>query len=231
MKKHALVCNLMYKLDSFEARGDLIGLLKYVQYRDDRDNHMPQVNDLERWYDRGLGNNYRSIANHAMRLADDKANKDNVLIRMMVVSPHPDLMDALPKHKRNRTIAELTETMIERYFDNAGLPVPEYAFVIHGPETDDGKQRLHSHVMFPATVPDIDGRRHYDLRRKQMPAFHEARDQAITEVFTRLLGPERLAEIDAKLLTEAEKKRAVEQATKLTDDRELKVLSSWFGLE
>lgn len=32
MKKHALVCNLMYKLDSFEARGDLIGLLKYVQY-------------------------------------------------------------------------------------------------------------------------------------------------------------------------------------------------------
>jgi len=125
MKKHALVCNLMYKLDSFEARGDLIGLLKYVQYRDDRDKHIPQMNGFERWYDRGLGGNYRSISNRAIRLADDKTNKDNVLIRMMVVSPHPDLMAALPKHKRRQAVSELNETMMERYFDGAGLPVPE----------------------------------------------------------------------------------------------------------
>jgi len=230
MKKHALVCNLMYKLDSFEARGDLIGLLKYVQYRNDRDKHIPQIDGFERWYDRGLGGNYRTISNRAIRLADDKTNKDNVLIRMMVVSPHPDLMTAIPRHRRQQALTELTETMMERYFDSAGLPVPEYAFVIHDPNTEDGKQRLHSHVLFPATVPDIDGRQHYDLRRKQMPAFHEARDQAITEVFTRLLGPERLVELDASLLTEAEKKRTIEQVPQPVHDRELSELDRWFGL-
>ena len=230
MKKHALVCNLMYKLDSFESRGDLIGLLKYVQYRDDRDKHIPQIDGFERWYDRGLGGNYRTISNRAIRLADDKTNKDNVLIRMMVVSPHPDLMTAIPRHRRQQALTELTETMMERYFDSAGLPVPEYTFVIHDPNTEDGKQRLHSHVLFPATVPDIDGRQHYDLRRKQMPAFHEARDQAITEVFTRLLGPERLVELDASLLTEAEKKRTIEQVPQPVHDRELSELDRWFGL-
>lgn len=226
MKKHALVCNLMYKLDSSAARRDLIGLLKYVQYRDDRGKHIPQFDGFERWYNRGFGDNYRSIASRAVRFSEDKANKDNVLVRMMVVSPHPDLIAAIPRRKRQRVLVELTETMMERYFENAGLSVPEYAFVIHDPDTDDDKQRLHSHVLFPATVPDMDGRQHYDLRRQQMPAFHQARDQAITEVWTRWLGAERVAELDASLLTEAEK-RAKEQAV---DDPEMSELDRWFGL-
>jgi len=229
MKKHALVCNLMYKRDSFKARGDLMGLLKYLQYRDDRGQHIPQMDGFERWVDRGLGGNHRSIAKRAMHLADDPTNKDNVLVRMMVVSPHPDLMAVLPQYQRQRALTELTETMMERYFDSIDLPVPEYAFVIHDPEADDGTQRLHSHVLFPATVPDIDGRQHYDLRRKQMPAFHEARDQAITEVFTHLLGPQRLAELDAQLLTETEKKRIVKKVPQPVDDHELSELDRWFG--
>ena len=223
MKKHALVCNLMYKRDSGRSRGDFIGLLKYLQYRNDKSGHIPQMAGIERWYDRGLGDNYRSISRQAMRLSNDDANKDNVLIRMMVVSPHPDLMAAVPAKKRQRVLAELTETMMERYFEDAGLSTPEYAFVIHDPETEDGHQRLHSHVLFPATVPDIDGRQHYDLRRKQMPAFHEARDQAITDVFTRLLGPKRVAELDHGLLTEREK------SVQRKPDNELSELDRWFG--
>lgn len=233
MKKHALVCNLMYKRDTYAARGDLIGLLKYVQYRDDRAKHIPQHDGYERWHDRGLGGSYRAITNQLMRLADDKTNKDNVLVRQLVVSPHPDLMAALPAHQRERALRELTETMMERYFEALDLPAPEYAYVIHDPQTEDGTQRLHSHVLFPATVPDMEGRRHYDLRRGQMPLFHEVRDQTVTEVFTRLLGRERVAQLDAQLLTEAEKKRAVEQSpqpAEPTADRELNELDRWFGL-
>lgn len=232
MKKHALVCNLMYRHDSRAARGDLIGLLKYTQYRDDRDHHIPQHDGLERWYDRGLGNNYRSIANRLMRLSADRINKDDVLARMMVVSPHPDLVAALPARQRQRALAELTETMMERYFEARDLPVPEFAFVIHDPPTEDGAPRLHSHVFFPATVPDMEGRRHYDLRREQMPLFHEVRDRAISEVWTRLLGPDRVAELDANLLTAAEKQQRVserEPEPKAEAGRELSELDRWFG--
>ncbi len=236
MKKHALVCNLMYKVDSYEARGDLIGLLKYVQYRSDKEHHIPQDEGFERWYDRGLGSNYRTIANYLMHIADDKTNADHVLVRMMVVSPHPVLMAALPAHQRERALRELTEIMMERYFEACDLPVPEYAYVVHDPQTENGVQRLHSHVLFPATVPDIEGRRHYDLRRQQMPLFHEVRNRAITEVWTRLLGPQRLAELDAGLLTEAEKQQAAEQAVLAAEQghehdlkQELNELDGWFG--
>jgi hypothetical protein len=217
MKKHALVCNLMYKHDTYAARGDLAGLLKYIQHRDDRDRYIPQMDGLERWMDRGLGDNYRAIASSLTRIATDKTNRDEVLVRMMVVSPHPDLMNAIPPERRSAALRELTETMMERYFEACDLPVPEFSYVIHDPQTETGIQRLHSHVLFPATVPDMEGRRHYDLRREQMPVFHQVRDGAITEVWTRLLGRERLAELDAGLLTEAEKQRAVEPQRELDD--------------
>lgn len=227
MKKHALVCNLMYKHDSYQARGDLIGLLKYVQYRNDRGHHIPQHDGYERWHDRGLGGNYRTIANQLMRLASDKLNKDDVLVRMMVVSPHPDLMAALPPSSRQRALQELTETMMERYFEACDLPVPEYAYVIHDPLTENGTRRLHSHVLFPATVPDLEGRRHYELRREQMPLFHEIRDRSITEVWTRLLGPARVTELDAGLLTDAEKQPVAPIQPPYPEQSD--ELDRWFG--
>jgi hypothetical protein len=235
MKKHALVCNLMYKLDNALGRGDLVRLLKYVQYRDDRDQHIPQMDGIERWHDRGLGDNYRTISKRCSHLAEDQANCDHVLARMLVVSPHPDLVAALPQRLRKTALRDVTETMIERYFEANDLPTPEYSFVIHNPQTETGQQRLHSHVFFPATVPDLEGRRMYALRRPQMPLFHEVRDRAITEVWTRLLGRERVAELDRALLTEAEKSKQSEQPVKAEHAqetaREMDELDRWFGLQ
>ncbi len=208
MKKHALICNLLYKKDTPDDRRAVLGMLKYYQYRDDRDRHVAQHPGLERWHDRDLGGSFRAVWDAASRLSEDRANKDEVLARLMVVSPHPDLMAEVPRGQRKRVLRELTETMMDRFFTACELPTPEYSYVIHDPATADGRQRLHAHVVFPATVPDIDGRQHYDLRRAQMPVFHAARDAAVTEVFTRLLGPERVAALDAALLTDAEKKRA-----------------------
>lgn len=226
MKKHALVCNLMYKRDSHAARGDLIGLVKYMQYRDDRDRHIPQMAGVERWHDRGLGDNHRAITRRLMRLAGDSTNHDRVLVRQMVVSPHPALMVALPPHKRQRVLAELTDTMMERFFDACDLSTPEYSFVIHDPAAASGEQRLHSHVLFPATTPDIDGRRGYDLRREQMPLFHTIRDQTITEVLSRHLGRERVAALDAALPIDAPERRTEPEQTPETAASEL---DRWFG--
>jgi hypothetical protein len=234
MKKHALICNLMYKLDTRQGCSDLLRLLKYVQYRDDRDQHVPQMDGLERWYDRGLGDNYRTISRACFRLSQDKINQDQVLARMLVVSPHPDLVAALPKRLRQTALRDLTETMVERYFEANHLPTPEYAFVIHDPQTESGNQRLHSHVFFPATVPDLEGRRTLDLRRPQMPRFHQVRDEAITEVWTHFLGAERVAELDQHLLTEADRGELTEAPApgSHVDEtrRELDELDHWFGL-
>jgi hypothetical protein len=215
MKPHALVCNLMYQQDSLTGRGDLLRLLKYVQYRDDRDSHLLQQIGQTRWYDRGLGNHYRMIARLCSQLARDPVNQDAVLVRMMVVSPHPTLMTALPPAKRQTALRDLTESMIEGYFAARELPVPEYAFVIHDPQTEGGVQRMHSHVFFPATVPDLEGRRAYDLRRKQMPEFHVVRDQTITQFWTRLVGAERLNELDQQLTTETDTRRQEREQTDL----------------
>ncbi|MEQ9030972.1 MAG: hypothetical protein RLP44_19815 [Aggregatilineales bacterium] len=236
MKKHALICNLMYKLDSYEARSDMMGLLKYMQYRNDRDKHIPQDDGFERWYDRGLGNNYRVIGNRLMYLAGDRANADEVLVRMMVVSPHPDLIAELPEWRRARAVKEISECMVEQYFEAQDLPVLEYSFVIHDPETEDGTPRLHSHILLPATVPDMEGRRHYDLRRQQMPVFHEVRDRVITDFTVGFFGVERAKEIDLDLLTDKEKeaKKVAEPQPEIVENEiapepEENLLDRWFG--
>ena len=46
--------------------------LKYLQYRDDADGHIPQEQGLERWQDHGLGMNYREILNNCASLSSEK---------------------------------------------------------------------------------------------------------------------------------------------------------------
>ncbi|MCA9883141.1 MAG: hypothetical protein KC546_10690 [Anaerolineae bacterium] len=226
MKKHALVCNLLFKLDNGKSRRYMVDMLKYLQFREDRNQPAPQVS-RNRWVDRGLGRHYKAITKSLTEMAKDHTNRDEVLLRMMVVSPHPNLMKHLPASRRRRVLHQLTESMMENFFTSQNLSVPEYSYVIHDPQTDDDNQRLHSHVIFPATTPDMDGRRHYDIRRKQMPQFHKERDRTITQVLSRYLGTERVVEIDNDLLTDAEKE-AREKAKTIPND--INDLNQWFDM-
>jgi hypothetical protein len=50
------------------AHRHLLGRLKYLQYRDDRNTHLRQRDLRERWQDHGLGKSYRSILQSCERL-------------------------------------------------------------------------------------------------------------------------------------------------------------------
>ena len=57
------ICNFGY---ARSKRGggsfpDVRGLLKYIQHRNDRDDHIPGAGGPDRWVDGGLGTHYRQI--------------------------------------------------------------------------------------------------------------------------------------------------------------------------
>ncbi|MCA9885056.1 MAG: hypothetical protein KC708_18895 [Anaerolineae bacterium] len=226
MKKHALICKLLYKLDSEHSRTNMLDMLKYLQFREDHNQLAPAVG-WDRWIDRGLGKHYAAISKSLEQLAGDQTNRDEVLLRMMVMSPHPDLMKQLSPSRRRRALHQITQAMMENYFTSQDMSVPEYSYVIHDPKQENGEQRLHSHVVFPATTPDIDGRRHYNLRRKQMAHFHQERDRTITQVLSRYLGHEQVIELDRNLLTAAQK-REREKALAIPND--IYDLNQWFDM-
>ena len=139
---------------------ELLAKTKYLQYRDDADGHIPQHKGLERWVDCGMGHNYREIAQSCERLESDK-----VLAWTWVISPAPDLMALIPEGEREALVKEITEEIVESYYQARGMDTPEFSYVLHDrftkPDQTTGERlhQLHTHVILPGTVPQLDGPR------------------------------------------------------------------------
>lgn len=132
--------------------------LKYFTYRNDRNTHLKPRERADRWQDRGLGRDVRTILNNC-----DQLRSKHVLAWTWVVSPAPDLMALVPEDERRALLIELTERVVESYYEARGVDVPEYSFVLHERTTTEadgqpGLQHLHTHVILPGTVSTIDGR-------------------------------------------------------------------------
>ena len=74
--------------DSGYAKGR--NLLRYLQYRDDKINHIPRAGGPDRWVDCGLGGNWHEILDNATELQTDK-----VLLRTLIIRPPQDLVAGL----------------------------------------------------------------------------------------------------------------------------------------
>jgi hypothetical protein len=138
---------------------ELKAQLKYYQFRDDRNGHIPQEEGLERWVDRGLGQHYREILKCCSDLASNR-----LLAWTWVVSPAPDLMSLVPEAQRQEVVTTLTEEIVEAYYAARDVETPEYAYVLHDRWTNPTdasppQQQLHTHVILPATVPTVEGTR------------------------------------------------------------------------
>ncbi len=205
---------------------ELKAKLKYFQYRDNRDGHIPQEEGLERWQDRGLGQNYRDILNNCRSLASER-----LLAWTWVISPAPDLMALVPEAAREELVTSLTEEIVEAYYTARGVEVPEYSYVLHdrstNPSEDDpgGLQQLHCHVILPTTVPTVEGARdtfdnrankgHFDLLRAiSTEKFEAALDHHV--------GPEWRT-----LRPEVEPEPPVPEP--IAPDTELSELERWFS--
>lgn len=157
MSKPIIIADLAYKGPNCKGRGTgrqgLHATLKYLQYRDKKNNHLTQGHDYERWQDRGMGLSHGDIFRHC-----DTLQSKHVLAWTWVISPAPDLMELVPVGQRRELLYDLTERVVEDYYIERGFDVPEYSYLMHSARTkgNDGEatqEHLHTHVILPGTAP------------------------------------------------------------------------------
>ncbi|MCA0455403.1 MAG: hypothetical protein LCI00_15605 [Chloroflexi bacterium] len=195
--KAVIVTDFAYKSPKRKGRGTgsqgLRATLKYLQYRDTRNNHLAHDRDYERWNDRGLGLHHDQIFKSC-----DQLQSKHVLAWTWVISPAPELMALFPESERRSVLSDLTERIVENYYAERGYDTPEYAFVVHSRMTTPEDQtepleHLHTHVVLPGTAPllGIDRDAFYNNKERGHDAlFREIGTRHFTEALDRLVGPE-----------------------------------------
>lgn len=155
--KAIIVVDFAYKGPKRTGRGTgrqgLKATLKYLQYRDKRNNHLAQSHDYERWQDHGMGVHHGEIYKNC-----DRLQSKHVLAWTWVISPAPDLMALVPEDQRRELLYDLTEGVVEDYYTERGLDVPEYSYLMHNAKTkaqngESPQEHLHTHVILPGTAP------------------------------------------------------------------------------
>jgi hypothetical protein len=216
MHRRAVITNAKFVYTRQRSR--LRGLLRYFQFRNDKDSasHVRQFDEqgqrVERWVDRGLGDDHRTILHNCLDLATTDLPQ-NVSARLLVIAPEVHFMAAIDPERRLDVLRELTEATVENWFEHLNLPTPEYAYVCHEAQPSDlrpdGQTKdeahlsdsyLHSHVVLAATVPGLEQPREvYKIYEKQLRTLHEAGREALEQIWERELGAERVAELNQEL--------------------------------
>jgi hypothetical protein len=148
------ICNFRYAQSKKGGAHfpDVKGLLRYVQFRDDRDDHVP--GHANRWLDGGLGASYPQILARLDHLSP--GNRDAYCFSI-VISPDPEDMAEVKGDPYERFVETIRDTMEEWEnwrLDNDSRPQAgriEYSFVVHRPEREYGEQ-MHAHLILPAAT-------------------------------------------------------------------------------
>jgi hypothetical protein len=132
---------------------DVRGLLKYVQYRDNRDDHIPRAGGPDRWVDGGLGDSYPKIL---ARLDELSAGNRHAYCFAVVISPDPEAISQVEGDPHARFVEAIKASISEweewREEHDKPLAGPiEYSFVVHRPERNYGEQ-MHAHLILPAAT-------------------------------------------------------------------------------
>ena len=185
------------------------GLLKYLQYRDNRDDHIPMAGGPERWVDGGLGTCYQHILSRLDELSP--ANR-HAYCHALVISPDPETLADVEGDPQARFV-EAVRAAIEEWeawrleHDRRPQVGPiEYSLVVHRPARDYGEQ-MHAHVILAAATED-------PLTRERTPLYNNrAEIDAFKETVYRQL--DRVYELDRERergqeQPEPERGRAVE---------------------
>lgn len=197
MSKAIIVVDFAYKGPYRKGRGTghqgLRSTLKYLQYRDNRTDHLSQMQDNERWRDLGMGAHYREIFENC-----DHLQSKHVLAWTWVVSPAPDLIALVPEEKRPQLLCDLTERIVEDYYTERGFELPEYSYVLHDRLTDtkeegeEPMQHLHTHVVLPGTVSSIAERLpvYNNKERGHDALFRQVASQHFADMLDDVIGTE-----------------------------------------
>lgn len=190
------VANVQYKKPSADGAKQSKNLLRYLTYRESRDEAARHVSGRERWVDHGMGGSVAEIAQRC-----DGFKSEHVLTFSLVCNPNPDLMAMVAPEEREQFVRELTESMVNGFFDERGLDTGiEYSFVLHHRLTDDlqapGLHDPHTHIVLPGTVYDEEhGQRvplFFSRNRKvnHIEMLHDVTERTMAEQMERYVGPD-----------------------------------------
>jgi hypothetical protein len=192
-RKLSVVANVHYQSSKGRGASKLKGLLRYFQYRDDRDHHIPQEQGLERWVDHGLGKNFQTVAANC-----EAFKSDHVQAFTFVINPNPDLIRFVPEKRREAFVKELTEATIQAIFDARNIEGMSYSYAFHRRETTDknepGRDNPHTHVVLPGTYDSWqDGIRlplymNRNKKENHIELLHEIAQQEIDLLLQREIG-------------------------------------------
>ena len=166
------------------------GLAKYLQYRDNRDDHIPMAGGPDRWVDGGLGTCYQHIL---ARLDELSPANRHAYCHAVVISPDPEAIAQVEGDPQARFV-EAVKAAIQEWDEwrLAHDPKPqagpiEYSFVVHRPERDYGEQ-MHAHVLLAAATE-------HSLTGERTPLYNNSAEiGAFKEIVYRQL--DRVYELD-----------------------------------
>ncbi len=195
-RKQMCVANVQYKKPSADGAKQSKNLLRYLTYRESRDEAARHVAGRERWMDHGMGG---SVAEIAQRCDDLKS--EHVLTFSLVMNPSPDLIGMVAPEKREQFVRELTEQVVDDFFEARGIDTGiEMSYVLHHRLTDDpqapGLHDPHTHIVLPGTVYDEEhGQRvplFFSRNRKvnHIEMLHDVTEQTMVTQMERYVGPD-----------------------------------------
>lgn len=159
-RKLMCVSNVKYKKPTQQEGKRMKNLLKYLTYRESRDEKARHAGGQERWMNRGMGQSATEIAERC-----EAYQSEHVLLFSVVINPNVDLIRMVPPENREQFVKQLTERTMNNFFDARGIDTGvEWSAVLHHRKTDGeeapGQHNPHTHVVLPGTYYDADeGRR------------------------------------------------------------------------
>lgn len=213
-RKQMCVANVQYKKPSADGSKQSKNLLRYLTYRESRDEKARHVAGWERWTDYGMGG---SVGELAQRCDDLKS--EHVLTFSLVMNPSPDLIAMVAPEKREQFVRELTEQVMGDFFEARGIDTGiEMSYVLHHRLTDDpqapGLHDPHTHIVLPGTLYDEEhGQRvplFFSRNRKvnHIDLLHDVTERTMVAHMEHYVGPDWEQRYD-ELATVREQERAI----------------------
>ena len=178
------------------------GLLKYLQHRNDRDDHIPGAGGPDRWVDGGLGVHYRQIL---ARLDELSPANRHAYCHAVVISPDPEAMAQVEGDPQARFVDAVRATLEEwemwrqEHDQKPQAGAVEYSFVVHRPQREYGEQ-MHAHVILAAATehPMTGDRTPLYNNRAEVDAFKEITYRQLDRAYRLDREPEREVELDLR---------------------------------
>lgn len=195
-RKQMCVANVQYKKPTANEAKRAKGLLRYLTYRQSRDEAARYAAGHERWEDHGMGGSVAEIAQHC-----EAMQSKHVLLFSLVYNVNPDLIAMVAPERREQFVRELTVSTTESFFEERGIDSGvEWAYVLHHRQTDDpqspGRHDPHTHVVLPGTYYD-DGLGErvplYFNRNKSVDhiaMLHDLTERQVADQMDRYVGPD-----------------------------------------